>query len=178
MSTATRFTGIASRSLCLPRTPSRAFFTAIRPACTARESPKSRRLTSYRFFTMSSRQSAAPTAMQAREHDVEIKDIASYVHRTLISSDLAVCFLPHFQKSLTHESNSSILHDSSSSIRWAAVSKAFVLETVPNYSGPSWKVPWCPMGQESPERPSNSIQSMALSISAPRSGGSITMIAG
>jgi 2-methylcitrate dehydratase len=37
-------------------------------------------------------QSGAPPPPQAREYDPEIKDIASYVHHTPITSDLAVSF--------------------------------------------------------------------------------------
>ena len=45
-----------------------------------------------KFSTMAPLQSGAPPPPQTREYDPEIKDIASYIHRTSIESDLAVCY--------------------------------------------------------------------------------------
>jgi 2-methylcitrate dehydratase len=41
---------------------------------------------------MSPLQTGAPPPLQARDYDPEIKDIASYVHNTPITSELAVSY--------------------------------------------------------------------------------------
>ena len=45
-----------------------------------------------RFSTMSALQSAAPPAPANRAYDPEIKDMADYIHKYKVDSDLAVCF--------------------------------------------------------------------------------------
>jgi hypothetical protein len=55
---------------------------------------------------MSPLQSGAPPPPQAREYDPEIKDIASYVHNTPITSDLAVRTSKPNGKAITDLANS------------------------------------------------------------------------
>jgi len=76
---------------------SRAIYDTTPPqhlAC--RRAPNSAYLPRKEFSTMLPRQSGTPAPAQVREYDPEITDIASYVHHTPITSDLAVNSLsPH-----------------------------------------------------------------------------------
>src|SRR5450432_3884665 len=112
MSAINRSVRTATRSLRLPairptalRAPSIAhkakanFGPALRPATA-------------KFSTMAALQSGAPPPAQAREYDPEIKDIASYIHHTPITSDLAVCFAVAEYSRCMLSLSSSTQHDS------------------------------------------------------------------
>jgi 2-methylcitrate dehydratase len=45
------------------------------------------------FASTTRRESGAPVEMAQRDYDPEIRDIAEYVHKKKIDSELAVCFV-------------------------------------------------------------------------------------
>jgi 2-methylcitrate dehydratase len=91
MSTINRGVRTASRKLRLPALQARALRAPLTSA--TRASFGASRTSFFRQFSaMAPLQSGAPPPPQAREYDPEIKDIASYVHHTPITSDLAVSF--------------------------------------------------------------------------------------
>lgn len=91
MSTFNRSVRTATRNLRLPALQARALRAPLTAAALTSTPVASAGRPSYKqFSTMSPLQSGAPPPPQARDYDPEIKDIASYVHNTPITSELAV----------------------------------------------------------------------------------------
>jgi 2-methylcitrate dehydratase len=96
MSTLNRSVRTATRNLRLPALRARALRAPLSSAARATTLVASvRGLSRKQFSTMSPLQSGAPPPLQARDYDPEIKDIASYVHNTPITSELAVSGAQH-----------------------------------------------------------------------------------
>jgi len=90
MSAINRSVRTAAKNLRLPALHSRALCAPLSLTLRATVQASPRTPAFRQFSAMSPLQSGAPPPPQAREYDPEIKDIASYVHHTPITSDLAV----------------------------------------------------------------------------------------